>query len=314
VLRVACASDQRYVPHAATMLRSVLAHASDEPVSIHYLHGPGFPAGARDRLTTMVREGGGEISFHHVPDDRVAGMPSWAYIPQAMWYRVFLPELLPDVDTVLYVDIDTIVLDSLTPLFDLDLGHRYLAAVTNVFQPHERHRPAQLGLRADVYFNSGVLLLNLDAMRRDDCTTSIREYAMRHSERPGWPDQDALNVVLGEGRLPLHPRWNCMNSVLLFPWAADVFGGEAVAEARANPAIRHFEGPAINKPWHYLCDREMREVYLEHRSHTPWARFRLEGATPANGVRRVAREVRRGTPLRGAVGSALRDMRRRRPA
>jgi lipopolysaccharide biosynthesis glycosyltransferase len=80
--------------------------------------------------------------------------------------------------------------------------------------------------------------------------------------------------VLGGRRLPLHPRWNVMNSVLLFAAAGDVFGPEAVAQARESAAIRHFEGPDTNKPWHHLCESELRELYLEHRRGTPWPRTR----------------------------------------
>ncbi len=135
------------------------------------------------------------------------------------------------------------------------------------------------------------MLMNLAAWRRDGCTNAIREYARSHADRLGWADQDAMNVLLGHRRVSLHPRWNCMNSVIEFPWAADVFGTRAVEEARRNPAIRHFEGPSINKPWHYLCDRSMRELYTEHRRQTPWPRFRPEGVTPGNVAKRLVRGV-----------------------
>jgi lipopolysaccharide biosynthesis glycosyltransferase len=107
-----------------------------------------------------------------------------------------------------------------------------------------------------------------------------------------WPDQDALNLVLGERRLALHPRWNCMNSVLAFDAAHDVFGAEVVEAARRAPGIRHFEGPGANKPWHLLCDAPDREAYFAHRRATPWPRVGREGVTPVNLARRLVRAVR----------------------
>jgi lipopolysaccharide biosynthesis glycosyltransferase len=92
--------------------------------------------------------------------------------------------------------------------------------------------------------------------------------------------------VLGERRLALHPRWNCMNSFFVFPDAGDAFPPGQLDEAKADPAIRHFEGPDQNKPWHYLCDHELRALYALHRAGTPWPRFRREGMTPGNVVRR----------------------------
>jgi lipopolysaccharide biosynthesis glycosyltransferase len=293
VIHVSCAAEGAYVAHSAAMLHSVLAHRGGHGVRVHYLHGPGFPARSEELLTEMVERGGGSISFLPVADRRIAGLPAQQFT-SAMWYRIFLPELLPELERILYLDIDTIVVDSLDPLWQTNLAGYYLAAVTNVFEPHYLHRPAELGLSGpEAYFNSGVLLMNLEEMRRLGCTPALRDYALEHGDRLLWPDQDTLNVVLGAQRLPLHPRWNLMNSVLTMQWSPDVLGAAAVEEARRRPAVRHFEGPTVNKPWHYLCDYPMRELYFEHRRQTPWPHCKLEGVTPRNVLQRLARGARR---------------------
>jgi lipopolysaccharide biosynthesis glycosyltransferase len=245
----------------------------------------------------MVGRGGGSITFVEVPDHAVAGLPTPDYFTPAMWYRALLPERLAAVDRVLYLDVDTIAVDSLEPLWAIDLGDNYIGAVTNVFEPEHHDRATLLGLCGpDAYFNTGVLLMNLALMRRDGSTDALRRYALEHCNDLLWPDQDAFNVVLGHRRLPLHPRWNCMNSVMHREEGARVFGAEALEEARRQPAIRHFEGPGINKPWHYMCERSMREVYFRHRRETPWPHCRLEGATLRNRARRLARSLRRRSP------------------
>jgi lipopolysaccharide biosynthesis glycosyltransferase len=236
----------------------------------------------------MIVGNGGAVTFWEIADEACAGLPTKGFTRKATWYRIFLPELLPDVDRVLYLDADLIVLDSLAPLWETALGDNYLAAVTNVFQWDHLDRPAALGLDGPrVYFNAGVLLMNLEAMRDDGATGALLDFGVRNAARLDWRDQDAMNVVLGKRRLSLHPRWNVMNSVLLFPASVEVFGAEAVEEARSHPAIRHFEGPATNKPWHFMCDRGMRDIYFRHRRETPWPRVRLEGVTPRNIVRRI---------------------------
>jgi lipopolysaccharide biosynthesis glycosyltransferase len=295
-LDVACAAEgETYVAHSAAMLHSLLEANRGHEVHVHYMHGPDIAEAMERRLANMVEREGGGISFIHVPDERIAGLPTKDFTRKATWYRIFLPELLPDVDRILYLDADLIVLDEVAPLWQLDLDGRWLGAVTNVFQHNHLHRPAELGLAGpEVYFNAGVLLMNLGEMRRDSCSDALLDYAVRNAELIEWRDQDALNVVLGERRLALHPRWNLMNSALLFPSAAEVYGRDVLEEARARPAIRHFEGPDANKPWHYMCEGELRELYLEHRRATPWPRVRREGRTPRNVLRRVRR--------RGAVG------------
>jgi len=292
-LHVSCAADAAYVPHSAAMLHSVLAQRGDLRVRVHYLHGPGFAAGDAAALSEMVRRDGGEIDFHEVPDADVAGMPTVAGITATMWYRVHLPRLLDGVERVLYLDADAIAVDDLRPLWETDLRGAWVGAVTNVFQLDHLHRPWALGIDPREYFNSGVLLMDLEAMRADDVTAALVAHARGLGAETMWPDQDTLNVVLGERRLALHPRWNAMNSVLRFPWAAYAFDPRELAEARARPGIRHFEGPSINKPWHLLSAGEGRAAYFEHRRLTPWPRVRREGVTAGNLARRAWRAARR---------------------
>src|SRR3954451_2348440 len=116
-IQLACASDQRYVPHSAAMLRSVLANRGAHDLHVHYLCGPSLPERSVRLLTEMVKQNGGSITIHRVPEELVKGMPAWEYIGPSMWYRIFLPDLLPEADRVLYLDVDTIVVDSLEPLW-----------------------------------------------------------------------------------------------------------------------------------------------------------------------------------------------------
>lgn len=266
-LHVACAVEGGYDAHSAAMLRSVAVHA--EAVHVHYLHGPGFPARSLRRIERMLGRLGAPFSAYEIAPERIAGLPVLPEFTPAMWYRILLPELLAGEERVLYLDVDTLATDDLAPLWATDLSGHHLAAVTNVLMPQHRGRPASLGLAPEAYFNSGVLLMNLELMRRDDTTAALREYALSRGEALEWPDQDTLNVVLAGTRLPLHPRWNAMNS-LRFDWTAEVFGADAVAAARRSPGIRHFEGPDENKPWHPRCGSADRRLYRSHRRRTPW--------------------------------------------
>jgi lipopolysaccharide biosynthesis glycosyltransferase len=261
------------------MLHSLLAREEHRGARVHVLRGPEFPVRTSRKLAQMVEANGGIPEWHEVPDEWCEGIPTEGFTGKATWYRIFVPEILADADRALFLDADTIVCDSLLPLWELEIAGDYVAAVTNVFPPWFQGRPEALGLPGPRdYFNPGVLLMNLDLMRREGCSEALQSYARANAAELEWRDQDALNAVLAGKRHWLEPRWNCMNSVLLFHAAVEIFGAEAVEEARRNPAVRHFEGPAENKPWHYRCGREMRELYIEHRRHTPWPRVRLEGS------------------------------------
>jgi lipopolysaccharide biosynthesis glycosyltransferase len=299
-LHVACAAEGSYDAHSAAMLHSVVANAGGLRVEVHYLHGPEFPSRSVSLIAGMLDAAGAHGTFHEIGHERVAGLPVVDEFTVAMWYRIFLPELAPDADRVLYLDADTLAVDDLSPLAEIDLGGYYLGAVTNVLMPHHLHRPESLGLAGpEVYFNSGVLLMNLEEMRRGECTRALHEYASGHPELE-WPDQDALNVVLGSRRLALHPRWNAMNS-LRFDCARDVFAPDELDEARRQPAIRHFEGPGDNKPWHRGCRRAERALYDRHRRETPWPRVVREGPRLHRARRLAGRAATRARRRLGAL-------------
>src|SRR3954454_22448571 len=138
MLRVACAAEgESYAAHAAAMLHSLFDRHPD--AEAHFLHTPGFAW--HDEIARL-----GNVVFHEVARERTASLPVRDYFTSAMWLRIFLPDLMPDADRVLYLDADTLVVDSLAPLWDTDLTGCALGAVTNVFQHNHVQRPAELGL------------------------------------------------------------------------------------------------------------------------------------------------------------------------
>jgi lipopolysaccharide biosynthesis glycosyltransferase len=290
-LHVACATEGDYVGHSAAMLHSLLVNTTDASVHVHYLHGPDFAPTEARLMAEMVEANGGAISFLSVPDDLCRGLPTEGFTGKATWYRVLVPQLFPHLDRLIFLDLDLIVTESLRPLWKTDLKGSYVAAVTNVLPHHYADLLAAAGFETTTYFNAGVLLMDLERMRQDRCTEAMVDYGVSNADSLVLRDQDALNAVLGRRRLPLDPRWNCMNSFFVYPWSADVFDADALEAAKRNPAIRHYEGPGINKPWHYLCEQDSRELYVRHRRQTPWPRFRPEGRTPRSVVARFKRQV-----------------------
>jgi lipopolysaccharide biosynthesis glycosyltransferase len=178
-MRIVCAVEgEAYVRHGAAMLHSLLAIHQDS-VQIDYLHGDDTSTRGRKRLATMVDRMGGQIQYHRVPDSWVEGLPVKGFTRKATWYRIFLTRLLPDADRAIYLDLDLLVLDSLLPLWRTPLDGNLLGAVTNVPPGPDRYRERpELG--DDPYFNAGVLLLDLDAMRRSTTCSTTGGFTSTH--------------------------------------------------------------------------------------------------------------------------------------
>jgi lipopolysaccharide biosynthesis glycosyltransferase len=284
------------------MLHSALARCSS-PIEVDFLHPPDLSDLTLARIGSVVGQGGGTFRPVAIADDAVASLPRTGQFPPIIWYRTLLPELRPDVSRVLYLDSDTLVVDDLLPLWSTDVSDHYVAAVQNLIEPRLATLPHAVGIPSDqVYFNSGVLLMNLDAMRRDDCTRRIHAHATAYRGRSIWPDQDSLNHVLGVRCALQHPRWNCQNSFFCWDHAAQDLGHAALADAIGAPAILHFEGPSTAKPWHHLSRHPWRSTYWEHLRATPFGSTRAEGRTLRN------RAIRR---LPSGAEAQLRGLKRR---
>jgi lipopolysaccharide biosynthesis glycosyltransferase len=183
------------------------------------------------------------------------------WVTPLTYARVLMGELLPEYSQALYVDVDTIFLDSPEELLRLQLDSRsFLAAVRDVQNPFiggGRALPnwQDLGLEgSQEYFNAGVMVANLDVWREQDLGRRVLDFVNRKNSHIRFWDQDALNVLTADRwqRLPL--KWNCppLSALLQIPgyryYANHVLAREEVFHAEKGAAILHFMGPF--KPWH----------------------------------------------------------------
>lgn len=284
---IATTIDDRWVPHFATCVASIAASRGRESVRFFMLQGPMLsPASARD-LRDFVREHGMEFETITIPEESLASLPPTILFSPIVWYRLLLPELLPEHNQVVALDADTLVLQSLVPLYEQDLSGQFLGAVgqpATSSQPHLR----TIGTDHDEsYFNAGVMLMNLAAMRDEHVGPRAIRLGHEHYEDFMFAEQDALNVLARRRWKQLHPRWNALSYLWLRPEDADdTYSPLDRAAAKASPAVVHFEGFQTVKPWFYRSVHPLRNLYREYRAQTPWPLESLERKTVSGAVLR----------------------------
>lgn len=116
--------------------------------------------------------------------------------------KVRYPSILP-VDKVIHLDIDTIVCDSLEPLWNTNLEGKWFAAVPEI---QKWYRPF-----GDKYYNMGVAVINLKQMRTDGVEIKMQNYL--NTVKQPFADQDAwIKYGLEEDKIvPVSIRWNESN-------------------------------------------------------------------------------------------------------
>jgi UDP-glucose/galactose:(glucosyl)LPS alpha-1,2-glucosyl/galactosyltransferase len=288
-VRIALAIDAGYAPWAATTIASCLLSNPGDQVTFDVLHASTLSQREVEGIQAVVDNAHSSIEFHAVGPSTIGGLPTTAEFGTVVWLRFYLPQILSGHRKVLYLDADTFVAGNLADLWQTALGDAPLAAVANVVEPLLRPHVSDLGVEyPGGFFNSGVLLLNLDLMRAEGSLDLLLRFARDHRELLVWPDQDALNAVFARRWLPLHPRFNAQSCLWGWrDWAVEVYGEDAVRQARRAPVIRHFEGRGLCKPWHYMCPAPGYKEYRRVLATTPWANTPIEDRTPATRLIRL---------------------------
>lgn len=136
------------------------------------------------------------------------------YYSKSTYYRLFIPEMFPELDKALYLDSDLVVRGNIAELYDTPLGDNLVGAVPDGFvstvEQLRRYVCRRLDLdSAEQYFNAGVLLMNLKAMR----AFRFQEVFLELLEAVTFQvaqDQDYLNAIC-RGRVTyLSDTWNAM--------------------------------------------------------------------------------------------------------
>ena len=211
LIPLAIAFTPNYFVPAATMLRSLLDSSKDS-FKVICLVSEEIPERMRIKLERL---GEGRLSFEYIPlQGRMEGIYTDPRYTETASFRLILPELLPEYDSIAYIDCDVIVRQDIGKLYrETDLGDNYVAAVFEAPIENQAERARALGCDPNKYFNSGFLLMNLRQMREEKVSEKLLDACrVPYME---FPDQDALNQVCLGRVLPLSPVYNSIRTFFI---------------------------------------------------------------------------------------------------
>lgn len=192
--------DKNYLGKAETMLFSLYKN-SGETADVWLLYSSLTDKETADFSKYIDKKCKGKIAVHPIKVNEAdfSSLKVISYFSVEMYYRALAPFLLPEtVERALYLDADMIILKNLSPLYDTPLGNAYAAVCADFSAGSEeiaRHKK-EIGVDdGHIYFNSGVLLLNLKAIRRDMTADDVFAAAEKLGKKLLYPDQDVLNAL-----------------------------------------------------------------------------------------------------------------------
>jgi lipopolysaccharide biosynthesis glycosyltransferase len=197
-----------------------------------------------ERVAPEARFHWAEIGDHDVP----AYASNGTHFSRAILFRLGLERLAPrDCMRVLYLDADVIVLGDLRALWRSDLEGAPLGAMLDSYRLDGGEFAQKWGLPPSPvgYFNSGVLLIDLERVRADRLFSAAIDLVQREGARFRFADQDALNIATWARWRPLPPAWNAQRDMVI-PVLAERLPPEMRFHDRL-PSVVHYTGP--EKPW-----------------------------------------------------------------
>ena len=158
--------NQKFIPLWEQCMATILRHGGAAHYDVYVLHSDlTGEDGARMRAALRPED---RCTLIPVPDGLFEGFPETNRYPVQIYYRLAAPLLLPAaLDRILYLDVDTVVLNSLEPLYTSDFAGAAFMACSHTDRFLNKFNQARLGLEDGVrYLNSGVLMMDLALLRR----------------------------------------------------------------------------------------------------------------------------------------------------
>lgn len=176
-----------------------------------------------------------------------------------------LSSLLPKLSKVLYIDGDVIIKKDLRDLYMTELGRNYAGVVRDIPQTLYENQIFGIEFGTD-YFNSGVMLLNLEQIRKDNCENKLIQE--RNKSKSRLMDQDIYNKVFKEKVVQMPIKYNTLYVNLIRSKGKyqigkinDLYGTKytSIEDIRKDSAIIHY--CSSDKPWKYY-DTPMADEWI----------------------------------------------------
>lgn len=262
-IAVVLSANNYYVPYVATVLSSILTNSSAKYNYDILLMNKDINPHEQKKLKSIIEDKSNfSLRFINVSrfEESFKSLFLRGHFTIETWFRLLLPEILPDYDKVLYLDSDLVVNADIAELYNTNIDKYLLAAchdadtagLYNGFEPKKKNYMDNILKIAKPYdyFQAGVILFNLAEFRKQLKTDETLKFAASYK----WEllDQDVLNYLAQDKVKFVDMAWNVM-----YDWnyirikkivsRAPKYLQDEYMTAHANPKIIHYAGP--DKPW-----------------------------------------------------------------
>ena len=243
-----------FIQHLCASVASVL-HSSGKTDSLNfYILNNNISQENKNKVLNLKKIKNCNIEFIDVNEELFKNCPlnkAFPHLTVQSYYRFIIADIKPTLDKAIYLDCDTVVIGSLSELWDTELGEKYCGVVQDM-NPYGPLEDAKR-LNIDAEFNAGVMLINMKKWNEDAISHKLFEKIKELSDKNilQWLDQDALNCTFDKKVLWISPMYNYQQTAKNKPFYTK-YTEKDINHARTNVVVIHYNGQ--EKPWKERCD------------------------------------------------------------
>lgn len=256
------ASDDNYIPCLAVAIHSLEKNANKKNnYKLIILHS-GMSEKGKQEIKEFEQENI-KIDFKDISniendlkDDLALRLRD--YYSSTIYYRIFIGSLFPEYHKAVYIDSDVVLLDDIANLYNTDLEGNIIGAipdgVVHDSKKLQDYVEVNDGVENKKYFNSGVLVIDLDKFRETRVEERFVRILTKYNCDTIAPDQDYLNIL-------------CKDKVKYLPLSWDKMPDYCEHLDEKDLHLIHYN--MFRKPWHYR-DVEYSDIFWKYAKETKY--------------------------------------------
>jgi len=274
-IHIAYSLDDNYTEHTCVSMTSVLFNTKSE-IHFHIIE-KSLSKHNKDKISAIHNK----ITFHKFNVENENDFPLTLHWVIETYSKIFLQDILSDLNRVIWLDSDTMIEGDILDIWNFDLNGKYAAAVNYTCGSNLWKKNV---LKIDWYFNSGIMLLDLQSIRESNILSqatailpSLYKKITENNVNVHWSsDQDILNYLLNGGgggvyTAMLPPRTNIIPK---FNRRYDLYTLEDSVRTITEPLIIHFSGtrhPSLLTRKHKGYETSLIKKYYFYKAMTSFA-------------------------------------------
>ncbi|MBR1617324.1 glycosyltransferase family 8 protein [bacterium] len=254
-VQICLITDENYVKPTVVAISSIICNKDINTCCAFHIISKNVTDASKKLIKKFARD---DIKIEFIDaDDELKEIKEFSHVSKTALLKFRLAEIFNNLDKIIYLDSDIIVQKDLSQLYNIDLKDNYAAVVKDMVGIKAKGLDEVVGVKD--YFNSGVMLLNLDLIRKDNLKDKLIKLKLESPKTWTRMDQDVLNYAFGDKTILLEVKYNAtVGAFEEFNYSIDdineFYGSNysSKTELEDDVIVNHFAGCSRTRPWEYM--------------------------------------------------------------